>query len=78
MEARRRNLLMRWEMNQIIENLKSSQLDGCTLIGALENAMTSAVNSADPVGGWSVDIRNDEIFIYQHPDAGDGEMLITF
>lgn len=67
-------------MNPIIKNLVQSKENETTIVGALENALASAINRADETGGWSVkiDLQNKEISLTQHPDAGDEEYFIEF
>lgn len=67
-----------YNSSSIINNLIDSFEAGCTFLGALENALTSAINEVDPVGGWSVKIEKNEIFIFQHSGAGEGEETFKF
>jgi hypothetical protein len=61
---------------KILNNLKNSHENGCTLEGSLLNALTSALSSE--IEGVSVDILDDEIMISQHPDCGDFELILKF
>lgn len=66
--------------NPIIKKIQESHRSGCSLKGALGNVLTACINEHDAIGGWSVilDEKEDEIFCYQHPDAGNGEILFSF
>ncbi len=64
-------------MKKVIENMKKSREAGCSTEGILINAMTALINRIDNIGGWSVDVLDEEeILIAQHPDAGDGEYVV--
>ncbi len=51
--------------------------DNPTFEGAMSNFLTSVFNKTGEEGGFSVNIENDEIFISQHPEAGDFEKTIS-
>jgi len=64
-------------MNQIIDNLMESQENGCSLIGSIANALTAAINTADPEGDWSVSIEENELILYKH-NRGDSDTVLKF
>lgn len=69
-----KNKLMNFET--VINCLRSSMQNGTSCEGAMQNTLTMILNQLHPVGGWSVTIKGNEIFIHQHQRAGEGYILI--
>ena len=57
---------------------KEGELIAHPIEGGFSNALTSLMNKSHPVGGWScsISVEFNEIFCYQHPDAGSKEFSL--
>lgn len=60
--------------NEIVKILQENA--GLSIVGIFENTLTALINRVDDMGGYSVHVVDDEIRIYQHPDAGENEFVI--